>query len=89
MIFIKLLKQRDGFIDPRGDKFLLVAEEYMDSDGSIPSYSQSFTTLDELKYGLQRIVTSGESIVVQASREFDQLIEELGLNHLASEWGTW
>ena len=80
MIYI-MIHEQDG------DYLLVIAHE-MDGYGNwMANEVQSFQTLEQLKGGLLGIMTAAERIVIKAQSQFGRLVEDLGLQLVAGEWG--
>jgi hypothetical protein len=88
MKHINIYRRGEGCEIPNGKEYLLILASDLDANGNwIPTKTQSFETLLELRKALHEIMASGEGIIIQASADFGCLADELGLSLLVAEWG--
>jgi hypothetical protein len=75
-------------IHKQGGDYLLVIAHEMDCYGNwMANEVQSFQSLEQLKDGLLGIMNAAERIVIRAPSQFGRLVEDLGLQLVAGEWG--
>ena len=85
---LKLYRRGERCQVPEGNEYIMVVSDGFDEEGNwIPTEALAFQTMLQMKDTVRQIVAKSNGVVVQASPQFAEMAQELGLATMTVEWG--